>query len=64
MEDGCERLRGCFIMEDGRERLRGFLEAKGSDGDDCEVDERFIDFFREVFGSCKKKCSRFNENIS
>ena len=53
MEDGRERLRGCFIMEDGRERLRGFLEAKGSDGDDCEVDERFIALFRDGFWQLK-----------
>ena len=51
MEDGRERLRGCLRIG---LVVRGFLEAKGSDGDDCEVDERFIDFFREVFGSCKK----------
>ena len=44
MEDGRERLRGCLRIGflEAKEEWRGFLEAKGSDGDDCEVDERFI----------------------
>lgn len=50
MEDGRERLRGCLRIG---LVVRGFLEAKGSDGDDCEVDERFIALFRDGFWQLK-----------